>query len=78
MDITPMRLGETIIGDITFFPIYIKNRANDSWTRVFAYINLFMDSRTKTVIGEAKHSMEAIKQGIDTLEGIGQTGFKQI
>lgn len=77
-DIIPMRLGEIIVGDITYFPIYPKHGSSDAGTRVFAYINLLMDSRTKIVIGrsvaltlEARYTIEALIQGIETLESLG-------
>lgn len=77
-DVIPMRLGEIIVGDITYFPIYLKHGASDAGTRVFAYINLLMDSRTKIIIGrsvsltlEARHTIEALRQGIGTLESMG-------
>lgn len=77
-NIIPMRLGEIIVSDITYYPIFIKEAPQDSETRVFAYINLLMDSRTKIIIGrsvaltlEAKYTKEALAQGIETLEGMG-------
>lgn len=77
-DVIPMHLGEIIVGDITYFPIYPEYGASDAGTRVFAYINLLMDSRTKIIIGrsvaltlEAKYTIEALRQGIETLESMG-------
>lgn len=77
-DLIPMRLGEVIVGDITYYPLLLRNGTDGGGTRVFAYINLLMDSRTKIIIGrsvgltlEAKYTKEALRQGLDTLEGMG-------
>jgi len=67
----PTRVGEQIVGDITYIPL-------DSSGQKFCYVSLIMDSYSKFVLGasvgmtlEAKYPLEALSQAIETLEGYG-------
>lgn len=73
-----MRLGEIIVGDITYYPLAEPSNGALPQERRFAYINLLMDSRSKIIIGrsvattlEAKYTQAALNQGIETLDGMG-------
>ncbi len=72
--IIPQRMGEVIVGDITYLPLYAKHGAQEA-PSAFCYISLLMDSYCKMVIGynvgmtlEAIYPMQALTQAIDTLE----------
>lgn len=76
-DVIPMRLGEIVVGDITYYPL-AEIGVSSTQEHKFAYINLLMDSRSKIIIGrsvsltlEAKYTQMALKQGIETLDGMG-------
>lgn len=79
----PTRLGEIIVGDITYIPM-----EGEDGTRAFCYLSLLMDSHTKIVIGhkvaptlEKEYSIMALRQahaflldnGVDTSQTIHHT-----
>ncbi len=77
-DVIPMRVGEIIVGDITYWPLASQSEDGARQGRSFAYINLLMDSRSKIIIGrsvaltlEAKYTKSALSQAINVLEGMG-------
>lgn len=81
--IIPERLGEIIVGDITYIPIEREDGGHD-----FCYLNLIMDSHTKIILGrkvaptlEKEYSIMALQQahafltshGVDTHQTIHHT-----
>lgn len=68
-ELIPARLGEIIVGDITYIPL----ESNDGQHR-FCYVSLLMDSYSKMILGssvgmtlEARYPMEALSEAIKLL-----------
>lgn len=68
-EVIPIRLGEIIVGDITYIPL----ESNDGQRR-FCYVSLLMDSYSKMILGssvgmtlEAKYPMEALSEATKLL-----------
>lgn len=69
-EVIPTRLGEIIVGDITYIPL----ESNDGQRR-FCYVSLLMDSYSKMILGssvgmtlEARYPMEALSAAMTLLE----------
>lgn len=68
-EVIPIRLGEIIVGDITYIPL----ESNDGQRR-FCYVSLLMDSYSKMILGssvgmtlEARYPMEALSEATKLL-----------
>lgn len=69
-ELIPTRLGEIIVGDITYIPL-----ESVDGQRRFCYVSLLMDSYSKMILGssvgmtlEAKYPMEALSEAIKLLD----------
>lgn len=72
-EVIPLRLGEIIVGDITYIPLECVDGQ-----RRFCYVSLLMDSYSKMILGssvgmtlEAKYPLEALSKALGVLASYG-------
>lgn len=75
-NVIPLRMGEIIVGDITYIPLQSEGSEGDE--RAFCYVCMLMDSYSKFVLGysvgetlEARYPMLALTQATAALEDRG-------
>lgn len=75
-NVIPLRIGEIIVGDITYIPLQSEGSEGDE--RAFCYVCMLMDSYSKFVLGysvgetlEARYPMLALTQATAALEDRG-------